>query len=96
MSRPREIPAPAPVETDTVAQASRYRRLLRWIMLTPGPDAELPHHGSLDQRLAALELHIDQHGRRAAAEAFLASLEAGAERTRRHIETLKQQGYGPA
>jgi hypothetical protein len=92
----RAVPTPEPVVLDEAAAASRYRWLSRWIMLTPGPDVELPHHGSLDQRLAALELHIDQQGRRAAAEAFLASLERGAERTRRHIAALKQQGYGPA
>jgi hypothetical protein len=97
MTRPRAVPAPAPVEIDEVAQAARYRSLSIWCQLhIAGQGVQLVHSGSLSARLAHLEAQIDANGIRVQADRHLASLERGAERTHKHIETLKQQGYGPA
>jgi hypothetical protein len=50
-------------------------------------------HQGAAERLAHIEQELDRVGKRQAAEQFLASLEASAEPTREHIETLRRGGY---
>jgi hypothetical protein len=91
--KPRAVPAPAPVEIDEVAQAARYRSLSIWCQLhIAGEGVQLVHSGSLSARLAHLEAQIDAHGIRVQADRHLASLEAGAERTRQRIADLQRGG----
>jgi hypothetical protein len=93
VSRPRAVPTPEPVVLDEVAAAHRYRWLERFVTLTDRAEGVLiEHRGTLAQRLAHIEQELDRVGRRAEAEAFLRSLEAGAERTRQHIEMLRRAG----
>jgi hypothetical protein len=86
--------APAPVVLDEAAAAWRYKWLHRWVSLTlQGEGVHVDHHGTLGERLARLEQELDRLGKRAAAERFLAGLEASAERTRVHIANLRRGGY---
>jgi hypothetical protein len=97
MGRPSRQPStPAPAVADEAELAHRYEWLIRWVTLTVhGEGVLVEHRGTLAQRVEHLERELDRVGKRDAAEAFLRSLEAGAQRTREHIEALKQQGYGP-
>jgi hypothetical protein len=71
----------------------RYKWLVRWATLTAaGEGVQVDHHGSLAERLERLERELDRVGKRAEAERLLSSLEAGSERTRRHIEMLRRAG----
>jgi hypothetical protein len=91
--KPRAQPTPAPVVVDEIAAAARYRSLSIWVQLTvAGQGVQIEHRGSLSDRLAHLEQQIDAQGLRAQAEQHLASLEASARRTRKHIADLRRAG----
>jgi hypothetical protein len=94
MSRPRAVRTPEPVVLDEVAAAHRYRWLERFVTLTDRAEGVLiEHRGTLAQRLQHIEQELDRVGRRAEAEAFLAYLERGSERTREHIADLRRGSY---